>query len=249
MKRTSIISTIKDNELQKLLDESNSIIEVLEKLGMSKYCGNHRPLLKRIEKSNLSTSILYENRNKSRNLHMKTLKINNTTPIENVFIKGSEKSSSDIRRVVLRNKLLPYVCNKCNNIGKWMGEEITLQIDHIDGDRKNNELSNLRFLCPNCHSQTDTFGSKNHKKLYYCTCGNKILKQSKYCVQCASKNISRPLKFEIGKEELEKLIWKDNLPYTTIGKMFGVSDNAVRKRCIRLGVKVRKNVGEGSRTP
>ena len=54
-------------------------------------------------------------------------------------------------------------CETCG-LSEWQGRQLTLQIDHIDGDRENNMLSNLRFLCPNCHSLTDTFGSKNSRR-------------------------------------------------------------------------------------
>jgi|LauGreDrversion4_2_1035121.scaffolds.fasta_scaffold364741_1 Zn finger protein HypA/HybF involved in hydrogenase expression len=51
-------------------------------------------------------------------------------------------------------------CEECG-ICEWNGKKLTMQVDHIDGDRKNNEISNLKVLCPNCHSQTETYGSKN----------------------------------------------------------------------------------------
>jgi hypothetical protein len=52
------------------------------------------------------------------------------------------------------------LCEICE-INEWNGKPLTLHVDHIDGDRTNNVFSNLRVLCPNCHSQTNTFGSKN----------------------------------------------------------------------------------------
>lgn len=53
-----------------------------------------------------------------------------------------------------------YSCSECG-ISEWKGKPITLQLDHIDGNAYNNYEDNLRLLCPNCHSQTDTFGAKN----------------------------------------------------------------------------------------
>lgn len=53
-------------------------------------------------------------------------------------------------------------CEKCG-INSWMGNIISLQIHHINGNRYDNRLENLQVLCPNCHSQTDNFCKKKTK--------------------------------------------------------------------------------------
>ena len=72
------------------------------------------------------------------------------------------KPSSKSHRLTLRAFLLReygYICWNCKN-SEWMGQQIPLEMDHIDGNNSNNELSNLRILCCNCHAQTPTFRNK-----------------------------------------------------------------------------------------
>ena len=57
-------------------------------------------------------------------------------------------------------------CELCDTTDTWNGKPLVLQLDHVDGDSDNNYPSNLRLLCPNCHSQTDTFGSKGKGNRY-----------------------------------------------------------------------------------
>ena len=56
---------------------------------------------------------------------------------------------------------VPYECAMCGNDGHWLGLELTLEVDHIDGDFYNNEAHNLRFLCPNCHRLTPNFAGRS----------------------------------------------------------------------------------------
>lgn len=65
---------------------------------------------------------------------------------------------TSLRIIVLKN--LPYECSSCKNT-EWMGKPIELTVDHINGDPYDNDTSNLRLLCWNCHAQTPTFGAKN----------------------------------------------------------------------------------------
>lgn len=73
------------------------------------------------------------------------------------------ESGEDIGRPRQRKFLTEergYKCESCG-ISNWQGKEITLQVDHIDGNAENNYKTNLRLICPNCHSQTDTFAGAN----------------------------------------------------------------------------------------
>lgn len=62
-----------------------------------------------------------------------------------------------------KDLLLPYSC-ECGNLGKWLGERMVLELDHISGDSSDNRLENLRWLCPNCHSQKPTSKGKKRRE-------------------------------------------------------------------------------------
>ena len=72
--------------------------------------------------------------------------------------QGLVKERPTLRKVLAR--LNGYFC-ECCGISEWNGKEITLQVDHINGLANDNSLENLRLVCPNCHSQSDTFGGRN----------------------------------------------------------------------------------------
>jgi hypothetical protein len=56
--------------------------------------------------------------------------------------------------------LLEFSCSECG-LDSWLGKSLVLELDHINGIRSDNRLENLRLLCPNCHSQTETFRGRN----------------------------------------------------------------------------------------
>lgn len=82
--------------------------------------------------------------------------------IDEILVKNSSYANiSSLKRRLINEKVLEYKCAKCGNTGEWQGEQLSLQLDHIDGDNRNHSRQNLRFLCPNCHSQTSTFSGRN----------------------------------------------------------------------------------------
>lgn len=81
--------------------------------------------------------------------------------LEEVFVKNSSITQKVLRGYVERHHIIPYKCNICGCDGYWQNGIISLELDHIDGDNTNNEIKNLRYLCPNCHALTNTYRGKN----------------------------------------------------------------------------------------
>lgn len=226
-------------ELQKLIDESNSIKEVLTKVGLSyKGTGSYVTFYKRVNSLNLKINDLKDRAIKNKKNIFKKEQI----PLEKVLVKNSTYNRKSIKERLLKLGILKNVCSICGQLPEWNGKPLTLQLDHINGVSNDNRLENLRIVCPHCHSQTNTFSGRNMKIIKKCIdCGSTISKMSTRCRACAMKIEGRKkVKFDVSKDELEKLIWEEKLPYTKIGEMFGVSDNAIKKRAKKFGIKLRR---------
>ncbi len=88
--------------------------------------------------------------------------------LKHYFTTNSMYFTSTIKKSIRRYDLIDYKCasEKCllnDGINLWCDEIIILHLDHIDGIRNNNTLTNLRWLCPNCHSQTKTYCGRNKR--------------------------------------------------------------------------------------
>ncbi|HVA33375.1 MAG TPA: HNH endonuclease, partial [Candidatus Baltobacteraceae bacterium] len=72
-------------------------------------------------------------------------------------------SRAHVKRRLLQAGIVANRCQACG-LEEWLGRPLSIHIDHINGDRLDHRLDNLRMLCPNCHSQTDTYGAKNRRR-------------------------------------------------------------------------------------
>lgn len=152
------IYKLSDEQFVELLKKSSTISEVLFKLGYT-VKGNswgHSQVKRRMDDLNLDYSIF-----KGKSAVIKTNKLNNVRK-EDILKENCKHQRIVLRRYVIKNNLIPYKCAICG-CTEWQGKTLSLELDHINGINNDNRLENLRFLCPNCHSQTSTYGSRNQQ--------------------------------------------------------------------------------------
>jgi hypothetical protein len=153
------IYKLSDEQFVELLKNSSTISEVLFKLGYS-VKGNSWGFAKvkqRMSDLNLDGSIF---KGKSPITKYGTLhKVN----ASDILKPNCKHARSVLRRYVIKNNLIPYRCAICGCV-EWQGRTLSLELDHINGINNDNRIENLRFLCPNCHSQTTTYGSRNQQR-------------------------------------------------------------------------------------
>ena len=239
MKNNTIetLRKIDKEALQSLFDNSTSVSMVLGSFGFIPQRKDSRKLINQLIVSmNIDLTKMHQNlQDKVKAANSNTHQIRTFAFNRGHFIQGH-------RLIQNLKKSGHYMkCSECPITDTYNGKPISLQVHHIDGDNTNNTLENLALLCPNCHSQTDSYcGKKNKKPDNVCKCGTMINRGSKACRKCSHEhqllNGRSRVKFEVSKEELELLI--KNTPMTTIGKMFGVSDNAIRKRAVKMGIQL-----------
>ncbi len=106
------------------------------------------------------------------------------TPIEDILVEHSSVGSNSLKHRVFEEGLLENKCSECSLSDTWNARPIVLHLDHINGIKTDNRLENLRILCPNCHSQTDTYCGKN-KKVSYKPTTNRVERVKPLCVDCS----------------------------------------------------------------
>lgn len=235
--------------LVQAVQQSDSISEVIRVLGGSSNSGALFQWIKnKISELSLDTSHFYKRKRKS--------------PIRrnagNILIcsDGNLRTKASYLKRALLEKGVEYKCAFCGNDGYWIDYKINLDIDHIDCNHKNNLFSNLRFLCPNCHSQKHEKDRDKNKT-------TKELLEVKKCLQCKNDFISKinsqttfcnnKCMILYFRENYSCYSAKGNWPnddilkemllvksVCAVARDIGVSDNAVRKHCKVRGISFKR---------
>lgn len=142
--------------LEKLVKESLSIRQVMTKLGIYPISGGmHAHINKRIKKEGIDTSHF---RGQGANFGARHKGSKKLTAEELLKVNiGEYKTKAHRLRRALLEIGRPYSCYICGLTGEWQGKPLLLEVEHISGNALDNRKENIQFICPNCHSQTDTF--------------------------------------------------------------------------------------------
>lgn len=239
-----------DQEVREAVAKSFNVTECMRRLGMKLAGGSHTHLSNRIKRLGLDTSHFSVGTRSGGS-------VNKKKPEDILVLVDSKdglakRTSGYLLRRALIESGVAYECSMagCNVKGEWCGKTIILHVDHVNGDRYDSRPGNVRFLCPNCHSQTETYAGKskgyeaNPVKPINTSTKNKrdkAMKRDRSCIKCQEpitstgktglcstcvkveqRKVDRPSEASL----IEELKTSN---YSALGRKYGVSDNAIRK--------------------
>jgi hypothetical protein len=161
-------------------------------------------------------------------------------PDEKIFCKDAVWINTRLRRRVLQLGFMPYSCALCENPGFHFGRPLVLHLDHENGDHSDCRKENLRWLCPNCHSQTPTYArsslrKKDFVKLTCPACSGTFERRAsksndkiQYCSQKCSSKAPRTRHVKVDRAEVMRL-FSETGNRSEVARRLGVSDVLIGK--------------------
>lgn len=147
------------DEFRNLVALSTSFSAILRAFDLRTEGGNIATVRRRIEEEKIDAQHIKTGRgsNGGRKFSPKF------RPYEEMFVENSTNRRHTVKKRIREEALIPYICQMCGQGPEWNGKELVLVLDHTNGVYNDDRLENLRFLCPNCNSQTPTFAGRNSR--------------------------------------------------------------------------------------
>ncbi len=151
-----------DEDFVQAVKTSYSIAQTLQKLNLSASGANYKLAKWRMEHLGADHSHFTGQGHLKGKTHNWSWK--NRIPLEEIMVRRSNYlSTCHLKKRLIRENILEEKCYECGLV-EWRGMPIVVQLEHKNGDNRDNRKENLTFLCPNCHSQTKTFAGRNRKR-------------------------------------------------------------------------------------
>ena len=233
-----------------LIYNSDNKTDVLNKLLLKNNGGNYNTLTTFINKNGINIDHFH---------NKKLLNVHSKKDLKDVFEnKMSYSGTNHLKERLYKEGFKQRICEICGQNENWNGNHISLILDHINGNRYNNSLENLRIVCPNCNATLETHCRGMNISIFsrhdLCICGNRKRKDSKMCKPCynllrsnnkvikkVKEDINPTRKRKVQRPPYAKLLSEvSKLGYVKTGKIYGVSDNSIRK-WIRMYEKYGEN--------
>ena len=147
------------NRLRSAVKNSFSFRQVIKELGLRPSGGNYEQVRKYIKENNLSTKH-FKGRGWNAGLRIPRKPI---IPLNEILVRNSSFQSYKLKKRLFEANLKPRHCEMCGWAKTSETGYLPLELDHINGNRYDNRLENLRILCPNCHSLTPTYRSRQRR--------------------------------------------------------------------------------------
>lgn len=221
---------------------SFSFAEVLRRLGLKGVGGSHSHYSRRAKEIGLDMSH-FTGQAWCKGKVLPKRRVAKNILIDRTEIGGIRQKAGLLTRALIEIGI-PHCCDKCKQPPKWLDNPLTLDVDHINQNWLDDRKDNLRFLCPNCHSQFSRNLLKPKEKVVkvpvlkevtnkVCKCCDNFVKDltydycSTYCVKKSQEH------FDWSSLDLVEMVETDNNSFVKLGKIYSVSGNTIKKWYLR----------------
>ena len=223
-------------ELREAIQASDSWAGALRYLKYRSRGGNWKTLKKYAEIWGIDSSHF-----DSRAASLRGIRRRKKQQLADLLVKGSTIASSKLKDRLLEEGIKDRACELCGQGEIWRGKRMALILDHINGEPDDNRLENLRIACPNCAATFETHcGRKNRRpppdprSCVLCGVDYEPKRSSqrycsRTCAQAVGKQNGQSYRRADRPPHDELLRMIDEFGYLGVGRIFGVSDNAIRK--------------------